>query len=55
MDRGKCEVIIAKQRQGETGTVGVAFIGEQQRFEDLAHGATFGAKPEPKRRARGFD
>ncbi|WP_213764036.1 replicative DNA helicase [Caballeronia sp. dw_19] len=55
MDRGKCEVIIAKQRQGETGTVGVAFIGEQQRFEDLAHGVTFGVKPEPKRRHRGFD
>jgi replicative DNA helicase len=55
MDRGKCEVIIAKQRQGETGTVGVAFIGEQQRFEDLAHGVTFGVKPEPNRRHRGFD
>jgi replicative DNA helicase len=55
MDRGKCEIIVAKQRQGETGTVGVAFIGEQQRFEDLAHDVTFGVKPEPKRQHRGFD
>ncbi len=36
-DRGICEVIIAKQRQGQPGTVGLAYIGEQTRFENLAH------------------
>jgi len=55
MDKGKAEIIIGKQRQGETGTVGAAFYGEFQRFEDLAHGTTFGARPEPKRQRGGFD
>jgi replicative DNA helicase len=35
MDKGVCEVIIAKQRQGETGTVAVAFDGTYQQFSDL--------------------
>jgi replicative DNA helicase len=34
--RGKAEVIIAKQRHGPTGTVGMAFHGEFTRFSDLA-------------------
>jgi replicative DNA helicase len=34
--RGKAEVIIAKQRHGPTGTVGLAFQGEFTRFSDLA-------------------
>ena len=34
--KGKAEVIIAKQRNGPTGSVNLAFIGEQLRFEDLA-------------------
>ncbi len=34
--KGKAEVIIAKQRNGPTGSVHLAFIGEQLRFEDLA-------------------
>jgi replicative DNA helicase len=34
--KGKAEVIIAKQRNGPTGSVDLAFIGEQLRFEDLA-------------------
>lgn len=34
-DKGVCEVITRKQRQGETGTVGMAYIGPQTRFEDL--------------------
>lgn len=37
-DKGICEVIIAKARQGETGMVGLSYIGEQTRFESLAHG-----------------
>lgn len=36
-DKGVCEVIIAKQRQGQTGMVGLSYIAEQTRFEDLAH------------------
>lgn len=35
-DRGVCEVIIGKARQGETGMVGLAYIGEHTRFESLA-------------------
>jgi len=35
-DKGVCEVGIGKQRQGATGIVGLAYIGEQTRFEDLA-------------------
>jgi replicative DNA helicase len=35
-DKGVCEVIIGKARQGETGMVGLAYIGEQTRFESLA-------------------
>jgi len=34
--RGKAEVIVAKQRHGPTGTVGLAFHGEFTRFSDLA-------------------
>ena len=34
--RGKAEVIIAKQRHGPTGTVGLGFQGEFTRFFDLA-------------------
>ncbi len=34
--RGKAEVIIAKQRHGPTGTIGVGFQGEFTRFFDLA-------------------
>jgi replicative DNA helicase len=34
--RGKAEVIVAKQRNGPTGTIQLAFIGNMLRFEDLA-------------------
>jgi len=36
-NRGMSEVIIAKQRNGPTGTVKLAFIKEYTRFETLAH------------------
>jgi replicative DNA helicase len=37
-DKGICEVIIGKARQGETGMVGLKYIGEQTKFADLARG-----------------
>jgi replicative DNA helicase len=37
--RGKAEVIVAKQRHGPTGTVGLGFQGEFTRFFDLADDA----------------
>jgi replicative DNA helicase len=36
-NRGIAEVIIAKQRNGPTGTVKLAFINDYTRFETLAH------------------
>lgn len=47
MDRGVCEVITAKQRQGEPGIVALAYIGNQTRFEDLA-----GWKPQVRETTR---
>lgn len=35
-DRGIAEIIIAKQRNGETGKVHAAFLGQYTRFENLA-------------------
>ena len=35
-DRGKAEIIIAKQRNGPTGMVPTAFIGAYTRFDNLA-------------------
>lgn len=52
-DRGVCEVITAKQRQGQTGIVGLAYIGEQTRFEDLA-GWTQRAPEQEERRRKVF-
>jgi replicative DNA helicase len=37
-DKGMAEVIIGKQRNGPTGTVSLAFLGEYTRFENLARG-----------------
>lgn len=36
-NRGVAEVIIAKQRNGPTGTIKLAFVKEYTRFENLAH------------------
>jgi replicative DNA helicase len=52
-NRGICEVITTKQRQGEPGMVGLAYIGNQTRFEDLAH--PFQPQREQPRSRRGFD
>jgi replicative DNA helicase len=35
-DKGLAEVIIAKQRNGPTGTVKLAFQGQYARFDNLA-------------------
>jgi replicative DNA helicase len=53
-DKGVCEVNTAKQRQGEPGTIGLAYIGNQTRFEDLTHGWQPAAQQE-KPRSRGFE
>lgn len=37
-DKGIAEVIIGKQRNGPTGTVRLAFLGQYTRFESLAQG-----------------
>lgn len=58
MDKGICEVICTKQRQGETGITGLRFLGERTLFADLAHGQTFGHRSEsdrPRSRSRGMD
>jgi replicative DNA helicase len=38
-DAGTAEIIVAKQRNGPTGLVRLAFLREQTRFANLAHGA----------------
>jgi replicative DNA helicase len=36
-EKGICEVISVKQRQGQPGTIALGYVGEQTRFEDLSH------------------
>ncbi len=40
-DKGTAEIIVAKQRNGPTGTVHLAFFNEITRFEDLAERGEF--------------
>lgn len=55
-DKGTAEIIIAKQRNGETGTVRMAFAGQYCRFDDLATGWTPRERPEPVRaKGRHYD
>ena len=37
-DAGTAEIIAAKNRHGEIGTVRMAFVGDRISFKDLAHG-----------------
>jgi replicative DNA helicase len=53
-EKGVCEVITAKQRQGEPGTIGLAYIGNQTRFEDLAYEWRPQEQEQPRTK-RGFD
>ena len=36
-DKGKAEIIIAKQRNGPIGTIDLTFLGQYTRFENYAH------------------
>lgn len=54
MDKGICEVITTKQRQGEPGTVALTYIGNQTRFEDL-HKPWQPPAIREKPKSRGFD
>jgi replicative DNA helicase len=47
--KGICEVLVEKQRQGETGMVPLSYQGEFTLFGDLARGY---APPEPKAQPR---
>jgi len=47
--KGICEVLIGKQRQGETGMVPLAYQGEFTLFHDLQRGYT---PPEPRHASR---
>ena len=38
----KAEIIIAKQRNGPTGSVHLAYMSKCTRFENLAYGESFG-------------
>lgn len=56
-DKGCAELIIRKQRDGELGTVALAFIGHHARFESLAGGLPSWRAPKvvAMSRARGLD
>jgi replicative DNA helicase len=55
MDKGIAEVIIGKQRNGETGRVALCFAGEYSRFSDMAPGASYGRQVNASRQPKGFD
>ncbi len=49
-DAGIVEVNVGLNRHGSTGTVGLAYIGDQARFESLPHGTVFGRVRRDERR-----
>lgn len=51
-DKGICEIIIGKARQGSTGMIGLTYINDQTRFESLAHGYQMRAQQEPQQQRR---
>ncbi|MFM0044087.1 replicative DNA helicase [Paraburkholderia sediminicola] len=54
-DKGTAELIIGKQRNGETGIVRLAFIGEHQKFADMAPGYVSAPRHAPEKSRRGFE
>jgi replicative DNA helicase len=54
-DRGTAEIIIAKQRNGETGMTRLAYIGAHTMFADLAPGYVPVPRSKPQQSSRGFD
>jgi len=42
--KGKAEIIIAKQRNGPTGSVQLAYMADYTRFENLAFEASTGGE-----------
>jgi replicative DNA helicase len=54
-DKGTAELIIGKQRNGETGIVRLAFIGEHQKFADMAPGYVPVPRKAPEKARRGFE
>lgn len=52
-DKGTAEVIISKQRNGETGMLRMAFAGQYCRFDDLSQSWAPREKPEPMKSTGG--
>jgi replicative DNA helicase len=53
-DKGICEVITGKQRQGAIGTVALNYVGSQTKFEDLQYPWTPSEQKE-RPKSRGFE
>lgn len=56
-DKGVCEVITGKQRQGQIGTVGLNYLGPSTDFSDLAYAwvPPNEREQEKKHKSRGFE
>jgi len=54
-DKGICEVITAKQRQGSPGVVALTYIGDQTRFEDVSRPWQQPEARDTNNYSRGFD
>jgi replicative DNA helicase len=54
-DRGTAEIIVGKQRNGETGPVRLAFMGEHQKFADMAPGYVSAERRPVEKARRGFE